>query len=115
MTKPKATKPDSQEGAAFLVAQERQHGGRPVNAAELRERIIELWTEQLSCFGDLLLLEAQRHGHIPRKVRIGYLLSAERARLCREFAERIVNDIERMRAMQELATMRALGVQPLEH
>jgi len=86
-----------------------------MTAAELREALIQNWAERLSGLVDLLMVEAEQHGRIPRKVWAGYLLSPTRRRLCLELAEHIVDDADRLRAMQQVTTLRAFGAAPLEH
>lgn len=77
--------------------------------AELREEITRLWVDRISGLADMLLVEAERHGPISRKMRIGYLLSPERLRLCQELAEEIVRDIEVNLTMAQLDGVRRGG------
>ena len=86
-----------------------------MNAAELREAIVESQAEELSSMAHLLLAQIATETQVPQRVFQRLLLSAECKRLLREFAERQVDEVERVRHMTQAHVMRQYGDDPAVH
>lgn len=77
--------------------------------AELREEITQIWEKRVDLLGHLLLAEASRNMRVPPKALTDYMTSDDRRRVCREFAEDIVAEIEAARTMAEVDNLRRSG------
>ena len=86
-----------------------------MNAAELREAIVNSKAEELSSMAHLLLAQIATETRVPQGVVQRLLVSAECKRLLREFAERQVDEVERVRHMTAAHVMRQYGDEPAAH
>ena len=77
--------------------------------AQLREEVTRIWAERADLLGHLLLAEASRNMRVPPKALTDYMTSDDRRRVCREFAEDIVAEIEAARTTAEVDKLRRSG------
>lgn len=86
-----------------------------MNAAELREAIVNSTATELSTLAHLLLAQIATETRVPQRAFHRLLVSAECKRLLREFAERHVDQVDRVRHMAEAHVMRQIGAEPMVH
>lgn len=82
---------------------------------EIYAGLVQHYEAQLSSMAFLLVEQLAAQARLSGAARRRFLLSAERRELLSDMAQHIVRDIDAVRAMQELETLRAVGFEPLEH